>query len=141
MFAYLYVVKIGVYLIYLRAWIIVTSKDVIRLTSNGLTLQTSVYKKCSRERNASGVSDLTTVKLSKTFVSEVKGSMNIFSAMGPTAATWKVVEGQQAAVFGTDEMAITDTPSLMHDISNSAATNALKNVTITRQVILISKMN
>lgn len=75
-----------------------------------------------------------TVKMSKVMMVEVKGTpLSSFSAMGPSAATWKPVDGRQAAIFGTDDMTIDDPGGQMKlNADLSTAVNSLKNVTITK---------
>jgi hypothetical protein len=77
--------------------------------------------------------------------------MNAFSVMGPNAASWKPVEGKHASIFGVDESfgngSATGATMTGADVSSSvsssggnmllnadlaAATNALRNVTITK---------
>lgn len=88
-----------------------------------------------------------TVKLSKTLLCEIKGTMNAFSVMGPNAASWKPLEGKHATIFGVDEgfdsMAGTGSDvcggagnSMLLNADLAAATNALRNVTITKATLL-----
>ena len=64
--------------------------------------------------------------------------------MGPTAATWRPVEGKHAAIFGTDDSGTTMMDSNMNsgelniDADLSATTNALRNATITKATLLQS---
>jgi hypothetical protein len=57
--------------------------------------------------------------------------MNGFSVMGPTAATWKPVDGKSASIFGIDNNTHLDTDF-------TSATNAIKNVTIRKATLLQS---
>jgi hypothetical protein len=70
--------------------------------------------------------------MSKVVAIEIKGTMNGFSVMGPTAATWKPVEGRGASIFGIDG----NTHSI--DTDFTSATNAIKNVTIRKATLLQS---
>jgi hypothetical protein len=70
--------------------------------------------------------------MSKVVAVEIKGTMNGFSVMGPTAATWKPVEGKGPSIFGIDG----NTHSI--DTDFTAATNAIKNVTIRKATLLQS---
>jgi hypothetical protein len=97
-----------------------------------------------------------TVKLCKIVACEIKGTMNAFSVMGPNAASWKPVEGKHASIFGVDEGfgsgvdGATSTSADMGGASGgssgsmllnadlAAATNALRNVTITKATLLQS---
>jgi hypothetical protein len=72
-----------------------------------------------------------TQMMHKTIAVEVRGTMNGFSVMGPTAATWKPVEGKGPLIFGTDGSSSIDT-----DLTS--ATNAIKNVTIRKATLLQS---
>ncbi len=78
--------------------------------------------------------------------------MNAFSVMGPNAASWKPVEGKHASIFGVDEsfnnaggngnssIAATGADvtsagsggNMLLNADLAAATNALRNVTITK---------
>lgn len=59
--------------------------------------------------------------------------------MGPSAATWKPVDGRQAAIFGTEEMSAGDANGHMRlNADLNTAVNSLKNVTITKATILQS---
>lgn len=76
--------------------------------------------------------------------------MNAFSVMGPNAASWKPVEGKHASIFGVEDSF--DSPSTGADVGSgaggsggmllnadlAAATNALRNVTITKATLLQS---
>jgi hypothetical protein len=72
--------------------------------------------------------------------------MNAFSMMGPNAATWKPVEGKHASIFGTeDSIGVDDatssnstSSSMMLNADLAAATNSLRNVTITKATLLQS---
>lgn len=113
-----------------------------------------------------------TVKMSKTLLCEIKvrlcstflstfstpdiihhpvlqGTMNAFSVMGPSAATWKPVEGKHVSIFGMEDtigMSSAagangeDAPgtgsSMMLNADLAAAHNSLRNVTITKATIL-----
>ena len=83
-----------------------------------------------------------TTKLSKVLHVEIKGTLNGFSAMGPTAATWKPVEGKHISIFGVNDLsAATEGEvdgSAMMNAGLTAATNSLKNVTITKATVLQS---
>jgi hypothetical protein len=76
--------------------------------------------------------DTQTHLMSKVVAVEIKGTMNGFSVMGPTAATWKPVEGKGASIFGIDG----NSPSI--DTDFTSATNAIKNVTIRKATLLQS---
>ena len=82
----------------------------------------------------------------------MQGTMNAFSVMGPNAASWKPVEGKQASIFGVDDsfgnsidgssttgagMTGAGGNMLLH-ADLAAATNALRNVTITKATLLQS---
>jgi hypothetical protein len=75
-----------------------------------------------------------------------QGTMNAFSIMGPHAATWKPVDGKHASIFGTEDSIGMDDPSstttssssMMLNADLAAATNSLRNVTITRASLLQS---
>lgn len=56
--------------------------------------------------------------------------MNGFSVMGPSAATWKPVEGKSASIFGIDSNNHT------MDTDFTAATNSIKNATIRKATLL-----
>ena len=45
-----------------------------------------------------------TVRMNKTIHVEIKGSLSQFSLMGPTAATWKPVQGKQISMFGSEDI-------------------------------------
>lgn len=96
-----------------------------------------------------------TIKLSKIIACEIKGTMNAFSVMGPNAASWKPVDGKHASIFGVEDSF--DSPSTASEIGGdasggggggggsmllnadlAAATNALRNVTITKATLLQS---
>ena len=80
--------------------------------------------------------------------------MNAFSVMGPNAASWKPVEGKHASIFGVDEsfnggsMTGADVGggaggasggsggNMLLNADLAAATNALRNVTITKATLL-----
>jgi hypothetical protein len=79
------------------------------------------------------VEDTGTQLMHKTIAVEIKGTMNGFSVMGPTAATWKPVEGKGPQIFGIDG---NNTTSL--DTDFTGATNAIKNVTIRKATLLQS---
>jgi hypothetical protein len=70
--------------------------------------------------------------MSKVLAVEIRGTMNGFSVMGPTAATWKPCEGKGASIFGMD--------GSIHSIDAdlTTATNAIKNVTIRKATLLQS---
>lgn len=93
------------------------------------------------------------IKLSKIIACEIKGTMNAFSVMGPNAASWKPVEGKHASIFGIDDTfdmtamgadAGGGCPggsgggSMLLNADLAAATNALRNVTITKATLLQS---
>ena len=96
------------------------------------------------------------IKLSKIIACEIKGTMNAFSVMGPNAASWKPVEGKHASIFGMDDtldMVGTGADagggpggssggggngSMLLNADLAAATNALRNVTITKATLLQS---
>jgi hypothetical protein len=80
-----------------------------------------------------GVEDNQTQRMEKTIAVEIRGTMNGFSVMGPTAATWKPVEGKGPMIFGTDGSSAN---SLETDFTG--ATNAIKNVTIRKATLLQS---
>jgi hypothetical protein len=70
--------------------------------------------------------------------------MNAFSVMGPNAATWKPVEGKPASIFGMEDT-IGMSSSASDDVANgsmmlnadlAAASNSLRNVTITKATLL-----
>lgn len=87
-----------------------------------------------------------------------QGTMNAFSVMGPNAASWKPVEGKHASIFGVDDsfgngcmdgMGSSGTGaevsggggvggSMLLNADLAAATNALRNVTITKATLLQS---
>ena len=86
-----------------------------------------------------------TVRLSKVLHVEIKGSLSGFSQMGPEAATWKVVDGKQVGVFGMDDMSTTNFTdaqggaggsNMMLNADLSVASNALRNVTVTKATLL-----
>ena len=99
-----------------------------------------------------------TVRLSKIVACEIKGTMNAFSVMGPNAASWKPVEGKHASIFGVDDGFGTgmdghsstsadmgasggtggSSGSMLLNADLAAATNALRNVTITKATLLQS---
>jgi hypothetical protein len=79
------------------------------------------------------VEDNGTILMQKTIAVEIKGTMNGFSVMGPTAATWKPVEGKGPQIFGSDGG---NTTSM--DTDFTGATNAIKNVTIRKATLLQS---
>ena len=79
--------------------------------------------------------------------------MNAFSVMGPNAASWKPVEGKHASIFGVDESfnggttgadvggggsSMSASGNMLLNADLAAATNALRNVTITKVGILLS---
>jgi len=100
------------------------------------------------------------IKLSKIIACEIKGTMNAFSVMGPNAASWKPVEGKHASIFGMDDnfdvssstgsemggggggggssMSSAAGGSMLLNADLAAATNALRNVTITKATLLQS---
>ncbi len=95
------------------------------------------------------------VKLSKIIACEIKGTMNAFSVMGPNAASWKPVEGKHASIFGMDDNFDVSSStgaemggggggssqaggSMLLNADLAAATNALRNVTITKATLLQS---
>lgn len=100
-----------------------------------------------------------TVKMSKILAIEIKGTLSGFSAMGPTAATWKPVDGKHMNIFGIDDgFSGASTGSAAGDMHGSgpggadvagngnmvlnssldAAMTSLKNATITKATILQS---
>ena len=69
--------------------------------------------------------------------------MMAFSIMGQNAATWKPVEGKHASIFGMHDrsgmVSTTDDASggnMLLNADLAAATNALRNVTITEATLL-----
>ncbi len=78
--------------------------------------------------------------------------MNAFSVMGPNAASWKPVEGKHTSIFGVDDTygGLSSTSadagpgssssggSMLLNADLAAATNALRNVTITKATLLQS---
>ena len=74
--------------------------------------------------------------------------MNAFSVMGPNAASWKPVEGKHASIFGVDESfngtstssdaSAQNSGSMLLNADLAAATNALRNVTVTKATLLQS---
>jgi hypothetical protein len=79
------------------------------------------------------IEDVGTHLMHKTIAVEIKGTMNGFSVMGPTAATWKPVEGKGPQIFGIDG---SNPTSLDHDFTG--AMNAIKNVSIRKATLLQS---
>ena len=87
-----------------------------------------------------------------------QGTMNAFSVMGPNAASWKPVEGKHASIFGVDESfnnsgsgsgvaggtgvdissSSSSSGNMLLNADLAAATNALRNVTITKATLLQS---
>ena len=81
----------------------------------------------------------------------LQGTMNAFSVMGPNAASWKPVEGKHASIFGVDESfngtatgadaggaSGSASSNMLLNADLAAATNALRNVTITKATLLQS---
>jgi hypothetical protein len=84
----------------------------------------------------------------------MQGTMNAFSVMGPNAASWKPVEGKTATIFGVDDSfggistgsdAFNGSSSMngaggsmLLNADLAAATNSLRNVTITKATLLQS---
>ena len=82
----------------------------------------------------------------------MQGTMNAFSVMGPNAASWKPVEGKHTSIFGVDDTygGLSSTSadagpgssssggSMLLNADLAAATNALRNVTITKATLLQS---
>ena len=77
--------------------------------------------------------------------------MNAFSVMGPNAASWKPVDGKHASIFGVDDSFNSPmtgseiggingqgTESMLLNADLAAATNALRNVTITKATLMQS---
>ena len=81
--------------------------------------------------------------------------MNAFSVMGPNAASWKPLDGKHASIFGIDDSFGTGLEgtgsdsggghgsgpggsSMLLNADLAAATNALRNVTITKATLLQS---
>jgi hypothetical protein len=80
--------------------------------------------------------------------------MNAFSVMGPNAASWKPVEGKHPIIFGVDDNLDCHTMTgadisggpgstaqggnMLLNADLAAATNALRNVTITKATLLQS---
>lgn len=75
-----------------------------------------------------------------------------FSMMGQNAATWKPVEGKHASIFGMqDRVGLSSSAedaagsgggsSMLLNADLAAATNALRNVTITKATLLQSHNN
>jgi hypothetical protein len=78
--------------------------------------------------------------------------MSAFSVMGPQAASWKPVEGKHASIFGVEDSfagngCLEGTTgadvsgaggSMLLNADLAAATNALRNVTITKATLLQS---
>lgn len=78
--------------------------------------------------------------------------MNAFSVMGPNAASWKPVDGKHASIFGVDDsfhnpMTGSEiggggggqgSESMLLNADLAAATNALRNVTITKATLMQS---
>lgn len=101
-----------------------------------------------------------TVKMSKILAIEIKGTLSGFSAMGPTAATWKPVDGKHMNIFGIDDgfsgastgssagemhgaggaggVDVSGGGSMVLNSSLDAAMTSLKNATITKATILQS---
>lgn len=90
-------------------------------------------------------------------LSLAQGTMNAFSVMGPNAASWKPLEGKHASMFGVEEGfdqtgrtgadagggggagGVNGTGSnMLLNADLAAATNALRNVTITKAKLLQS---
>lgn len=82
---------------------------------------------------------------------KIQGTMNAFSVMGPNSATWKPVDGKVASIFGMEDtigmsssaFGATDdggngSSSMMLNADLAAATNSLRNVTITKATLLQS---
>ena len=85
----------------------------------------------------------------------MQGTMNAFSVMGPNAASWKPLDGKHASIFGIDDSFGTclegtgsdaggghgsgpGGSSMLLNADLAAATNALRNVTITKATLLQS---
>lgn len=67
--------------------------------------------------------------LKKTFFVEIRGTMNGFSVMGPTAGTWKPTEGKGVDMFGSDLCGQTDSDM-------TVASEALRHATIRKATLL-----
>lgn len=94
---------------------------------------------------AAPMGDTNTVRLTKILHVDIKGSLNTFSSMGPDAATWKIMDGKQVGVFGSDDMCL-DTQSgnpssNMLNSDLSVATNSLRNATVVSARLLQSYNN
>lgn len=76
-----------------------------------------------------------TVKMTKVVVVDVKGTLNQFSVVGPTAGTWHVVDGKHHSVFGTDE-SISHMSGGAHMSDLDSSLSPLKNATITKATVL-----
>lgn len=85
-------------------------------------------------------------------LSVLQGTLMAFSMMGQNAATWKPVEGKHASIFGMQDRVGglsssaadsdgTGSSSMLLNADLAAATNALRNVTITKATLLQSHNN